>query len=534
MAVPLALVKELSPLRFLEFCALGLGITVVMGLGLFSILALTNPWLKNQGRQSQEFVLVLLIGIAGAIRGVMVYQAISALQYPEPSSLLLRISTSTTTTLFWLTAISVMVTSRKQFQDDYQTLMRKAIVTLSYQGGNRGSRLISQELEGELQEIEAVLHLAFKDTLLPNSKQSLLFGAASLKKVIEEKIRPLSHRLWIESASSLPKIKLSNSLLASVKNLDLPPLPLAIFLALTSTINVTSTLGWKRGIFATFVILVEVYPLTVFYQRKIQSKVVGSYLVNSLLLLVPGVALSGTFYLSNKYLFHDDVQLLNLIYILIFLMAALIVSTFQLANKDREQLLLEIKGALENNGSESEFHNRVSNESVASYLHNSLQSELLAIARQMESSAERLDAQEFQNGLELLIKRLNQPIKEDFDDFISNPLERLNKLPGAWKGIANVTIVIPNEVLANRERNILLVQCIEEAIANAVRHSKANSVKVTAQLLENQQVRLSIINNGGTLEDDGIGMGTAWLDHHAPNGWNRRVTDGGTELVVTL
>ena len=94
--------------------------------------------------------------------------------------------------------------------------------------------------------------------------------------------------------------------------------------------------------------------------------------------------------------------------------------------------------------------------------------------------------------------------------------------------------MIPNEVLENRERNILLVQCIEEAIANAVRHSKANSVKVTAQLLENQQVRLSIINNGGTFEDDGIGMGTAWLDHHAPNGWNRRVTDDGAELVVTL
>jgi signal transduction histidine kinase len=246
------------------------------------------------------------------------------------------------------------------------------------------------------------------------------------------------------------------------------------------------------------------------------------------------VVLSGTFYLSNKYLFHNDVQALNLIYILIFLMAALLVSTFQLVNKDRAELLLEIEGLLIKGGSESEFHSRVANENVASYLHNSLQSELLSIARQMESSAERLDAEEFQGSLDLLMKRLNQPLKEDFNNFLNNPLDRLNKLQSAWRGIADIEVSIPSDVLQDHERNILIVQCIEEAIANAVRHSKANSVLVEAHLLESHKVRLSVTNNGAPLEGEETGLGSAWLDHHAPNSWNRRVTERGVELVVTF
>ena len=534
MAVPLALVKQLSPLRFLEFCSIGVGITTFMGVGLFSLLALINPRTINLLRNQQELISIAVIGIAGALRGVLIYYAIQAFHYIEPSSLLSRIGTSTTTTLLWLTAISVMLTSRKKFLSDYEALLRRAIVTLSFQMNVNKSSSISKELEGELHEIEELLHLAFKDDDLPHTKNSLIIGAATLKKLIEEKIRPLSHRLWIESASWVPKVNIGNSLVTSIKELDLPPGPLAIFLALTSTINITTTLGWQSGAFATIVILVEVYVLANFYQRKIRPKNIRSYPLNTVLLLIPGLTLSGTFYISNKYLFNDDVTTLNLIYLLIFLMAALLVSAFQLANRDREKLLHDIEKLLVENGSDSEFRRKNMSENVASYLHNSLQSELLAIAGQMESSAERVDSVELKNTLELLVARLNQPIKDGFDNFLSNPLARLKKLQSAWRGIADVEISIPKDVLTNHKRNILLVQCIEEAIANAVRHSKASNVQVKAQLLEDQRVLLSVLNDGEPLKAESLGIGSAWLDHHAPHSWKRRVSESGTELVVTL
>lgn len=534
MAVPLALVNQLSPLRFLEFCMIGLGITTLMGIGLFSLLSLINPRTSNLVRKQQELLSIAIIGVAGAFRGILIYYAIQTFHFIEPSNLLSRIGTSTTTTLLWLTAISVMLTSREKFLSDYEALLRRAIVTLSFQVSSETTSSISKQLEAELHEIEELLHVAFKDGDLPHTKRALLLGAATLKNLIEEKIRPLSHRLWIEGASSVPKVNISNSLVASIKDLDLPPAPLAIFLALTSTINITTTLGWQRGAFATVVILSEVYLLTNFYQQKIRPKNIGSFPRNTLLLLIPGLTLSGTFYISNKFLFHDDVTTLNLIYLLIFLMAALLVSGFQLANRDREKLLHDIESLLMEHGPDSEIRRSYMSENVASYLHNSLQSELLAIAGQMESSAERLDSEELKNSLDRLALRINQPIKDGLDNFLGNPLARLNKLPGAWRGIANIEISIPEEVLSDHKRNILLVQCIEEAIANAVRHSKASNVQVKAQLLEDRRVRLSVINDGEPLKAEGLGIGSAWLDFHAPHSWTRRVFEGGTDLVVTL
>ena len=215
-------------------------------------------------------------------------------------------------------------------------------------------------------------------------------------------------------------------------------------------------------------------------------------------------------------------------------MAALLVSGFQLANRDREKLLHDIESLLMEHGPDSEIRRSYMSENVASYLHNSLQSELLAIAGQMESSAERLDSEELKNSLDRLALRINQPIKDGLDNFLGNPLARLNKLPGAWRGIANIEISIPEEVLSDHKRNILLVQCIEEAIANAVRHSKASNVQVKAQLLEDRRVRLSVINDGEPLKAEGLGIGSAWLDFHAPHSWTRRVFEGGTDLVVTL
>jgi nitrate/nitrite-specific signal transduction histidine kinase len=104
----------------------------------------------------------------------------------------------------------------------------------------------------------------------------------------------------------------------------------------------------------------------------------------------------------------------------------------------------------------------------------------------------------------------------------------------AWKGIAEIDISIPANLLENQGRNLLLVQFVEEAIANAVRHANADRISVRAQLLPNQQVSFSIINNGITEGQDSVGMGTAWLNHHAPNSWSRRQTENGIELTITL
>ena len=93
---------------------------------------------------------------------------------------------------------------------------------------------------------------------------------------------------------------------------------------------------------------------------------------------------------------------------------------------------------------------------------------------------------------------------------------------------------VPEIALEDQSRNILLVQIVEEAIANAVRHANANQIRISAEMLEDSRVRFSILNNGISGKEESLGLGSAWLDHHAPNSWSRKKLENGSELIFTI
>jgi signal transduction histidine kinase len=197
-------------------------------------------------------------------------------------------------------------------------------------------------------------------------------------------------------------------------------------------------------------------------------------------------------------------------------------------------LLSRIEESIRQINPVSELMTHQINADVASYLHNSLQSQLLAIAGQMEISAQNLDEDEFRKNFDLLKVSLENPLRKDFSHFMNNPLPRLNRLERAWRGIANVKITIGEEVLQDHNRNILIAQLIEESIANAVRHSNAKTILVSAQLVQGGRVQLTVQNDGASTPTTNNGIGTAWLDHFAPNSWNRIHSELGTQLDITL
>ena len=509
-----------------------MGVTTATGLLLLPCVAFTKTFFANASRQKWEIVSVLIIGMTGVIRGIMLHFSIVWFGFTQPTNIWSRIATSTTTTLLWFTAITIFVTSRKSFKSDYEAILRKTIIETSEK--IELVDLLSTKLDSELIEIEKVISAAFGDDLPSRSKESLTFAAAHIKILIEEKIRPLSHRLWIESAAVAPKINLGTSVLASIRFLNIPPLPTSIFLALITILNVGSTVGLAPGAFATLVILLEVFTLLAFFERKIKSSTNGKLVLNCFLLLVPGLLLSLTFYISNKYLFGRDFGSLNLIYVIIFLMVAVLVSSFQLVNRDREQLIFMIESELTASGWQMGLKEKYLTQNAAAYLHNLLQSELLAITKQMEISSGDLDSADSLKELETLLDRVNRPIKDDFKKFLNNPIDRLSRLQSAWKGIAEIEIAVPDLALEDQSRNILLVQIVEEAIANAVRHANATQIRISAELLEDSRVRFLIINNGISGKKESLGLGSAWLDHHAPNSWSRKKLENGSELTFTL
>ena len=534
LAVPLALANQLSVDNILFFCVIGIGVTFATGLITYGTISLIKLFTKDLSAKEQDLISIGVIAFAGAMRGALLYFAIDLYDLNQPTNFFTKIWTSTTTTLLWLTGISVVMTSRNNFRKEYEALLPRAIVALSLSSRPSVSDSLPPQIEGEFAQIEEILSKAVNGENLPQSKESLLFAAAELKMLIEQKIRPLSHRLWSASTSSSPKIKMANSFKASLQYLNLPPLPLTLFLVLATTLNVGTSLSWTRGVFSAFIIVAELLPLLFLYQNRIGFRTAGKVLPNVVFLLLPGTILSATFYLSNRFIFKDDVGALNLIFIPLFIFVAIPISTFQIVNQDRQQLLAQIQESISRIESVSALKTQQINADVASYLHNSLQSQLLAIAGQLEISAQNLDDDELLKNIDRINATLLNPLRQDFNNFMNDPISRLKKLENAWRGIANVKITIGDEVLKDHNRNVLIAQLIEESIANAVRHSKAKSVIVSAKLVQGDRVHLTVQNDGESSPDGTDGIGSAWLDHFAPNSWSRKSTEQATELDVIL
>ena len=174
------------------------------------------------------------------------------------------------------------------------------------------------------------------------------------------------------------------------------------------------------------------------------------------------------------------------------------------------------------------------NESMASYLHNSLQSELLALSYQIEESAKDPNTENARRLLEKLGSRINRSISDDFENFVERPLDRLSRIQTGWKGIAAISIEIPDHLLLDANRNFLIVQIIEEAITNAVRFSKSSEVNIVGRETLSGEIYIVIRNNGEAEQQTTTGMGTEWLDRFAAGNWTRTLSDKGTTLEITL
>jgi len=87
LAVPLALVDQLSPRNFFYFIGIGLGLTVATGLLLLPYIHFSKAWLSNSSRQKQEVLSVLVIGLTGVLRGILLHYLIVWFGFTQPTNI---------------------------------------------------------------------------------------------------------------------------------------------------------------------------------------------------------------------------------------------------------------------------------------------------------------------------------------------------------------------------------------------------------------------------------------------------------------
>ena len=156
---------------------------------------------------------------------------------------------------------------------------------------------------------------------------------------------------------------------------------------------------------------------------------------------------------------------------------------------------------------------------MANQLHGEVQSRLMSLVIREEAGA-KIDKQLAINELSQIATLLDSaPIKT------KSLAESVQDTIAKWKGFAEIEI----SGIENAPDSLVIAEIIDEAVYNAFRHGRANSVKISFE--DNQLV---IADNGIGPTNGSPGIGTQVLNSETKDWQLVAGQDGGSELKITL
>ena len=527
LSVPAIFWAEELPVSIIELFAVGIVIT-----GLTFGIYWTLVFISRQFAK----INVLLIGftvliLTGVIRGLIMFTIFHQLGYQNPTTLLERTINSTFNVFVWLGLGSIVIESNRKFTRRYQALMTQILILKLRKSSESeaGYSYIAQQILQMQKRIQGAVANLPNSASNSNPEQVL---AKTLRKELEEELRPLSQRLLIKSIYDPPSLRLKSVLGTSIVELKFNYLLIASIYAGSFILNVVFLvdpfLAILNGLLHFFVFLSVNYLRNYLTLKFLRAKEI----INTLFLCLVGlvVGLACTFIIDLMGLDHSYLAAVIIAPILSILIIA--TSFLQLASTDRKQML-EIL-ASKSKSQESDFVSRANRGNAASYIHNSLQSELVSLVHQLDAVDRNPDATRSKLVMERVESFVSRSRSEDFKNFLETPQLRLKRVSESWEGIVYLQLNIEPEIFEDPARSSLVVQLIEEAIANAVRSGQANVIDVHVEFV-GESIKLTVRDNGKSLIADAKkGFGSKWLDSVAVSDWTLEDTGSGCLLTVEI
>jgi hypothetical protein len=328
-----------------------------------------------------------------------------------------------------------------------------------------------------------------------------------------------------------PQLKMSRLIADAIWNLKYPFVPTIAVLVLSTFVGLAPASGATYAIGSGVALLISLCFFEFLRGRAVVTFSSMKARIN--LLFVSSIGLSSSFCSAFVLNLYNGGGSYFLSFVLSPYITAIIIvgSAIRLALSDRQEILSNLsKGA--KRLTENTNHSLQSSQ-AASYIHNSLQSELTALAQQFEMVSTNPDKRESEIVLEKLDALIRRSMGEDFSNFLESPESRLDRVLQSWAEIVSLKVHIDRALFTDAARGILFVQLIEESLANSVRKGNATEIRITATFMSSR-LQAEIEDNGKFNSGNGAGIGTAWIERFAVGDWSITPIEGGTLLKVEL
>ena len=473
-----------SSLNFYQFLNDYDNILIILVFSLFvSLASIAQLYLLQELFLKQKFNLfsILLVAVVvGVSRGLLITLLMPVTGLPSQVSLTYRIINATVNTMIWLIIFIEIDTLKLDFQKRFEGITSQALI--------KSIRSLSDyELRLELEQIQSSLrNMDLKSQTGLLDSQIFIVAAKKVQRQIDEAIRPLSHRMWIDNKRNLPRINALNVAKETFRALDYNPLALVAIYSLTTFININANID-TLGSFLITTISVSIYLIVskifIYLKNLNLNQSLVSLLYLAALVALPSYAVN---IILPEYVaaWPTYVEIISIV-ILPFYVITL--SALRLLDQDRKALTQLIEDRINADETKS-----IETAQVASYLHNTLQSELLSASRTLELSALDPTSPESRRNLERLGALINRSISEDFKESYLNPEQKIQEIINGWQGIVDINIDISQEILSQQGQGLLISQIIQEAATNSIKHSNAKNLFIKGKEISNGNTEITI------------------------------------------
>ena len=524
--VSVLIANENASLLFTLFY--GVLLTISTFLIYFLQILFINKFISNYSILAILFFFVPVV--TGLFRGFIFFVIVETLNLVQPSNLTNRLISSTVTTLFWLTLANYVMAVSRRFLIQYQSALNQYLRQLK---NSSKSTSLSVQNVSMLNSVQINLSASVEAYIGKNDPTSFRKLSAVLVQQINDQIRPLSRRIWIKELSQFPTIKFWQLLKDSVNSLSFSWRKFILLITGLSVLGNLAIRSTDETFWRTFSFLIAISLIRVIYDRTKFFPQIQKTLLNLILLLVFGLfpVLVSEFFVDS--IGYSGNWSATLIISPVAPVLMLILTLLRLANQDRNMILEILSNSSIVLPKDNPADIEIESASVASYLHNSLQSELLALSKQLEEAAKNPDSSRSAELLQRVSSTVNRSITDDFVRFNESPKDRLQAVLDSWLGILEIQLNFSLDLLINNEKASIIVQTIEEVATNVSRYGNATALSVSAEFKQNSVV-LSLQSNGVGKLKRSKGFGTAWFNQVALSQWQIIKNETGSLLIIEL
>ena len=477
---------------------------------------------------------------SGALRGIAIGQAAPIFDLADPTAPTVRAINSGITVIIWMGIIGLMLEAQSSYVREYQDLYQRFLMLKS--GRLPDGRALNSGRLSEIAEQVAQMTSPVRTKLAKLSEGSFTDAqvreaVADLQQVVKEQIRPLSHRLWFDRTSHLLKFKLSNLLLDAFKTDETPILFFTALTTFSIFVGTTVSMGINKGAVISLIFGMTIYMLFTLEKLLLKIEIIKSKFIHPIfLILIATVPLL----LTHVYFNLSEIAYWGLFSNVgvagsVFL-TAIFTTMLSQSLIDRAKIIDILTTQITSGYVEEHLQAiaRMTEDSeIASYLHSSLQSELTAVALKLDQAAKSGNRDEVKSIIQYAQIVIERDLTVNFHAGEHSPLERINALLDAWRGIADIKIDLQKIELCETQVLTDISQVIEEAVSDAVRFGNANLISISGDASPDHYY-FKVTDNGKSKPQGGSGLGTILLDEIAPNLWRREFALEGTNLEVWI